>query len=826
MIKAFLRSNDYVFGLCGIGLAAILFLFPVALGFQSLLEAYPVLYQSHNLVPPQIKTPWVIDGATMVRSTIPTTLFAVQLMKSGHLPFWSPYDGAGEPLMLLGSGLYNPLRLLYFLLWSAPRAFDWSIILRTILAGFGMFLYLHALGLKRRAALFGGIAYMFSGYFFTFFTYWFLDIEAITPFILFAMERYLRGGTRGIRYLFLVGILSGFLAVTGQPQSVILNGMLFGGYFLWRIFFDPELRARWLVHLMRISLCVVIAGLIALPYAIDFFTFFSQGLTIYDYGPFVAAKHGLEHASPIYLLHLLVSPSTVLEVAIGGHLFSHFSDIVPYLALTALLLIFLSFFIKKKPKWVLYYCFFCAFALLKIFGIPPIQWIGHLPILNNIGWHKLYGPLALAVAAIAAYVYDALPAISFNKKKFLMGCAAIPLLFILVFLFAPSQFLTSYIPDLDFLNRRAETIASAMRVIGAFPLVLQKAALAFISDGRYFTLFLFARAFLFSLAALGLILWAAGKPWKHKAHFFLLSFLIFELFVYMPKVRDGFRYFDPYVKPPFVEYLSSHAPGSEVGVISTDYTFPVSLGDLWGIRKFQTTSAIFPKRFWQFVPDTIRANDHDYFKLKAEDVAKTPQKFFDAANLRYLVTEATSSFANVNFSLTYDKDLKIYENKTALPRAYLAFQKIEANAPEDARIKFYSQSFDPTQSVILEDKGNVFLPDAGSLRYAPARITEYAADRIVIHASSSRDAVLVVTDAYYSSWRAFLDGKEVPVYPANILFRGVFVPRGEHEIRFEYIPPLFWPSVFISYGTVLISLMLIFGYDKVAQMFSLKQNGG
>ncbi len=49
-------------------------------------------------------------------------------------------------------------------------------------------------------------------------------------------------------------------------------------------------------------------------------------------------------------------------------------------------------------------------------------------------------------------------------------------------------------------------------------------------------------------------------------------------------------------------------------------------------------------------------------------------------------------------------------------------------------------------------------------------------------------ALLVDSDLYYPGWKAFLDGKEWPVFRADRLFRAVIIPAGKHQILFEYRP--------------------------------------
>jgi uncharacterized membrane protein YfhO len=51
-----------------------------------------------------------------------------------------------------------------------------------------------------------------------------------------------------------------------------------------------------------------------------------------------------------------------------------------------------------------------------------------------------------------------------------------------------------------------------------------------------------------------------------------------------------------------------------------------------------------------------------------------------------------------------------------------------------------------------------------------------------------RFGVLVLHAPYYPGWIATIDGKRVPMLRADVLFRGVEVPPGRHQVRFDYRP--------------------------------------
>jgi uncharacterized membrane protein YfhO len=66
-------------------------------------------------------------------------------------------------------------------------------------------------------------------------------------------------------------------------------------------------------------------------------------------------------------------------------------------------------------------------------------------------------------------------------------------------------------------------------------------------------------------------------------------------------------------------------------------------------------------------------------------------------------------------------------------------------------------------------------------------VTDYEADRLAIHTSTAAPGLLVLSEIYYPSWKAFVDGSAAHLYVADGALRGVAVPSGDHtvELRFE-----------------------------------------
>ena len=90
-----------------------------------------------------------------------------------------------------------------------------------------------------------------------------------------------------------------------------------------------------------------------------------------------------------------------------------------------------------------------------------------------------------------------------------------------------------------------------------------------------------------------------------------------------------------------------------------------------------------------------------------------------------------------------------------------------------------------------------------------ARILSYQPTRAEIHAYSSvpDDGFLFLNDAYYPGWRATVNGEDVPIYRANVMFRAVRVPAGESTVVFEFVPMLWYYAM--AFGAVVWLLVMV-----------------
>jgi hypothetical protein len=75
-----------------------------------------------------------------------------------------------------------------------------------------------------------------------------------------------------------------------------------------------------------------------------------------------------------------------------------------------------------------------------------------------------------------------------------------------------------------------------------------------------------------------------------------------------------------------------------------------------------------------------------------------------------------------------------------------------------------------------------------SLSSGDARIVLSRSDRVEIVANAARGGLLTLHDIYYPGWIAEIDGKPAPILRTDILFRGVELSAGRHQVIFRFAP--------------------------------------
>jgi hypothetical protein len=148
--------------------------------------------------------------------------------------------------------------------------------------------------------------------------------------------------------------------------------------------------------------------------------------------------------------------------------------------------------------------------------------------------------------------------------------------------------------------------------------------------------------------------------------------------------------------------------------------------------------------------------------------------------------------------------------------ALLGAYTVAADA-QDVLRQVATPGWDPTRTAVLESEPRP-RPEP-HLDPGAARVVESSTDALTIEADLVAPAILLVTDAYSTYWRArALEGSSQSAYevlPADYVLRAVPLGAGHHRMRMEYSPPHFRLAVWVSLAALAL-LALAAGRSMLA----------
>ncbi|HRH60425.1 MAG TPA: YfhO family protein, partial [Chitinophagaceae bacterium] len=118
----------------------------------------------------------------------------------------------------------------------------------------------------------------------------------------------------------------------------------------------------------------------------------------------------------------------------------------------------------------------------------------------------------------------------------------------------------------------------------------------------------------------------------------------------------------------------------------------------------------------------------------------------------------------------------------------------------------------PAEVAIVEeeDKSKIpFAPVTDSI--AKINLVKNDNDIIIYESNAAANGFAVFSEIYYNrGWKAYIDDKETPIVQTNYVLRGIAVPAGKHNIRFEFKPESYYSSSHYAVaGSALAWLILI-----------------
>jgi len=211
---------------------------------------------------------------------------------------------------------------------------------------------------------------------------------------------------------------------------------------------------------------------------------------------------------------------------------------------------------------------------------------------------------------------------------------------------------------------------------------------------------------------------------------------------------------------------------------------PYNFGDWFGVDQFGGFQPGLSKSLW------LTAGEPPYRMLYAINYAIGP-------------TPARADQAQL---FQGNSGLKIFANPSAFPRVRVVHAAIGAADEIAVRIAVMNPATDLRRTIVVQGAPPVLENcDGGDVQIVRQRTTS-----VTLRANAPCKSMVVLTDAWFPGWKAFVDGKPTQIYAAYDVIRGVVVDAGQHEVVMRYRPGSVFTGMVLALAGIVLCAALQF----------------
>lgn len=115
-----------------------------------------------------------------------------------------------------------------------------------------------------------------------------------------------------------------------------------------------------------------------------------------------------------------------------------------------------------------------------------------------------------------------------------------------------------------------------------------------------------------------------------------------------------------------------------------------------------------------------------------------------------------------------------------------------------------------TQAIVEKEYADFVAPNSTIDSAASVKLTSYHPEKLEYSYSAETDNNVAFSEVFYDKgWNAFIDNQPVDHFRLNYILRGLKVPAGKHNIRFEYDPKTFQTGSILAmtFGSIIYLLI-------------------
>jgi hypothetical protein len=710
--------------------------------------------------------------------------FLSNQLRAGVIPKWVPYVYGGVPLHANPGSTYYPTRLA--LMWLLPdsRVFPALLMTQLIIGGTGMYLLARELGTRTWIAFISGLAFMFTGIVMSG-LYSGHDgriiVATFSPMVFYFIHRGMRTGTLA-SFAGLATTL-GFTLLSFQIQSNYY--MLLGGGF-WTLFCAWQFRAAGKMQiarrLSRAAIAVAFSFALAAVNFLPFMDYVAESPRGAEGGRGYAYATSFSMPPAETSGFAIPEQQGVLQTYHGKSFFKQHTEYVGAFVLSMLILGIV--FARRSRYWI----FFGVTALVGL----SMSYGGFTPI------YRLY--------------YTLLPGVNkFRAPSISLFMVSMSLVIMAALTMEALAKVREKASDEERAARKAakggakpRTAADTAGLVtlgligtGVLMLLVSQAVSSPLGEATgwiRFGMFLAVTAFL---------VWSWLKD-KLSPRVIAIALSVVTLADMWIVTRKFFQIAEPpeqvYAADDVVQYLRAQRDSSRIWVFPFGGQAVYHGAERVGNNTIPLRNYLMHFGFEQAGGEHGNQLDRwNKFAGAGEQVYVDWHNFLanpafrSAANIRYIVSgvdlqvAATDSATRLHMNEVYRGPTTIiYENMLVLPRAYIV-PNVRVIPNTDSALAFMKQPGWNPRDVAVVDR-QIDTPMPATQLQETAVITERRPDQVVVRTNTNRAALLVLADVYAHGWKAFVDGKAVPIAITNVAFRGVPVAAGDHTVRFVFDP--------------------------------------
>lgn len=685
-----------------------------------------------------------------VRQQYPWRFLAIEQLKKGELPLWNPYNLSGSPLAAnVQTGAFYPFNILFFI---TPFYLGWSILimLQPLLAGLFLYWYLRSFKLHPLASVLGGITFAFSGFSVAWMEWGTIGHVALwIPLILLSIDKLeVRIKNQELRnrqvflwsFIFLFSLTSSFLA--GHLQTFFYVALVSIAYFFIRWWQYGRSKKLFLLFLFFTSCFLLLTAIQWWP-ALQLINQSARSSDLISWqeqeGWFIPVIHLIQFVVPDFF----GNPTTLNYWGTWNY-----GELVGYVGIVPLLFALFAFFFRKDKK-TYFFGFIAVFSLL--FALPTV--LAKLPYQLSIPFLSTSQPTRLlfltdfSVSILAAFGFDWFLRLEEKKQKNLIPIGILSIFFIWLWFFVLQG------KGEDFLVAKHNLYLPTAIFVGS--------------------LFIFV----------AMIFWR--KQNVQRLLFLLLVLItIFDLLRFAQKFTPFTDKDYLFPKTAITSFLQKDT--SLFRIMENDPRIMTpNLSARYHIQSVDGYDPLYLERYGELIAANERRGPdiHTPFGFNR---TVTPESTESATITNLLGVKYVLSFTNLaepRFTKVFEEGKTlVYKNNDAYPRVFFV-QKIKpVTQKQDAVTALFDKTIDVRKVAVVEG-----FTEKREKVYEIGKVTvrAYEPERIMLETENKGTGFLILTDTFYPTWHAFIDGKETTIYRTDYNFRGVVIPSGNHTILFE-----------------------------------------